>query len=149
MSELAAIVDRTTGERHRRSAPGGDSGRYPALQQIVREVPIAPSVRDYALLLVAGSHPGSEHAPGQVNRYVRYGASPRAAQAIILCAKVNALMAGRFNVSRGDIKKVALPALRHRILVNYEAEADGITSDSMVDSLLQHADKLDREPIAV
>ena len=149
MSELAAIVDRTTGGSSagvRQVATQADILR---LQRIVREVPIAPSVRDFALLLVAGSHPGSEHAPAQVNRYVRYGASPRAAQAIILCAKVNALMAGRFNVSRGDIKKAALPALRHRILVNYEAEADGVTSDSMVDSLLQHADKLDREPIAV
>jgi MoxR-like ATPase len=112
-------------------------------------VPIAPSIRDFGLKLVAGSHPHSDFANADVNRYVRYGASPRAAQAIILCSKVYALMAGRFNVSKNDIKKAAIPALRHRVLMNYKGEAQGITSDKIVEGLLAHIDSLDRDPVSV
>jgi MoxR-like ATPase len=149
MAELAAIVDRTTGRAPEPPMRVASRDDILAMQRIVRDVPLAPSVRDYALLLVAGSHPGSEHAPGDVNRYVRYGASPRAAQAIILAAKACALLAGRYNVSKGDIRELAHPALRHRILMNYEAEADGVTSEQIVDRLLEHADSVDRDPIAV
>ncbi len=149
LNELAAIVDRTTGAESATLNQVATRDDILALQRIVREVPVAPSVRDFALLLVAGSHPSSEYAPSEAKRYVRYGASPRAAQAMILCAKVHALMARRFNVSKNDIRKAALPVLRHRILMNYEAEADGITSDSMVGTLIRHVEAQDREGIKV
>jgi MoxR-like ATPase len=149
MSELAAIVDRTTGSSTAVLQQVVSRDEIIELQKTVRDVPIAPSVRDFGLRLVTGSHPRSENAPAEVNKYVRYGASPRAAQAIILCAKVYALMAGRFNVSKGDIRKAALPTLRHRILMNYEADATGITSDDIVGKLLAHAESLDRDPVAV
>ena len=149
LGELAQIVDRTTAGESAKIDKVADRTDILELQRIVRAVPIAPTVRDFALLLVAGSHAGSEFAPTDVKRYVRYGASPRAAQAIILTAKVLALMAGRFNVSRGDIRLAAPGALRHRILMNYEAEADGVTSDRIVEHLLTHAESRDREPIAV
>ena len=119
------------------------------MQRIVREVPLAPSIRDYALKLIVATHPSSEYAPGDTKRYVRYGSSPRGMQAVILSAKVIALMAGRFNVAREDIKQAALPALRHRVRLNYEAEADGITTDQLITALLAHVDSHDREPVTV
>ena len=123
LSELAGIVDRTTGGAGQQAAQVADKNAVLRLQKIVRDALLAPSVRDYALTLIAASHPRSEQAPAETNRYVRYGSSPRGAQAIILTAKALALMAGRYNVSREDIRQAALPALRHRILLNYEAEA--------------------------
>jgi MoxR-like ATPase len=149
LAELGAIVDRTTGRNIVELKQVISRDEILALQRTVREVPIAPSVRDFGLRLVTGSHPGTEFAPSDVTRYVRYGASPRAAQAIILCSKVYALMAGRFNVSKADIRKAAVPALRHRILMNYEADAQGITSDKIIETLLEHTEKLDRDPVGV
>ncbi len=149
MGELATIADRTTGAESQSAAPVADREDVLALQRIVRDVPLAPSIRDYILTLVVMTHPGSPHAPADTNRYVRYGASPRGMQAIILTAKAMALMAGRFNVSKEDIRQAALPALRHRVLLNYEADADGQTSDKIVQSLLAHLELKDHEPIAV
>ncbi len=147
--ELAAIADRTTGVEAPEAAPVADRDSVLALQQTVRQVPLAPSIRDYILTLVVMTHPHSEHATADTNRYVRYGASPRGMQAIILAAKVMALMAGRFNVSKDDARQAALPALRHRVLLNYEAEADGMTSDKLIGTLLSHLETKDREPIRV
>lgn len=149
LQELGEIVDRTTTHHAADLKQIITREQILALQSTVRDVPIAPTIRDFGLRLVAGSHPGSEFAPPEVTRYVRYGASPRAAQAIILCSKVYALMAGRFNVAKSDIFKAALPALRHRILMNYEADAQGITSDSIVQKLLDHTEKFDRDPVGV
>lgn len=119
------------------------------LQRIVREVPVAPHVRDYALKLVVATHPNSELASSEVNRYVRYGASPRAAQTLLLASKVFALLDGRCNVSRDDIKKAVKPALRHRIILNFEAEADQVTPDLLLDRIVEHVERTEREPIAV
>lgn len=149
LSELASIVDRTTSTATATVEKVATQADILNLQRVVREVPIAPSIRDYALMLITASHPGSEQAHADTNRYVRYGSSPRGAQAIILTAKVLALIAGRFNVSRDDIRQAAFPALRHRILLNYEAEADGITSDKLIQTLLSHIEKRDVEPIHV
>ena len=146
-AELAVIADRTTGSDSKQAEQVATREDILSLQRTVRSVPLAPSVRDHALVLVAGSHPHSEHATAEVNRYVRYGASPRAVQAIILCAKVYALLAGRFNVATVDIQKAATPALRHRLILNYEAEADGVTTDGIVASLLARAEATDRDPI--
>ena len=149
MTEMAAIADRTTGAQTQAAAPVADRDGVLALQRIVREVPLAPSVRDYILTLVVMTQPGSEFATPDTDRYVRYGASPRGMQAIILTAKALALMAGRYNVSKEDVHRAALPALRHRVLLNYEAEADGMTADKLIASLLSHLTAKDREPITV
>jgi MoxR-like ATPase len=149
VEELAAIADRTTGAETQQAHKVANRESILTLQRIVREVPIAPSVRDFALSLVVATHPGSEGAPAETNRYVRYGASPRGAQALILTAKALALMAGRYNVSKDDIRRAALPALRHRVLLNYEAEADGKTSDAVISALLGHVEARDKEPVRV
>jgi MoxR-like ATPase len=149
VAELAAIVDRTTGAAVQQCSHVADCDGILEMQRIVKDVPIAPSVRDYALRFIVSSHPGSAGVPAETNRYVRYGSSPRGAQAVIMAAKVLALMAGRYNVSHEDIRAAALPALRHRILLNYEAEADGVSSDSVVAAITTHIDKAEREPIRV
>lgn len=149
MSELAAIVDGTTGGAGASIQNILSKEKVVALQKTAREVLLAPPVRDYAIRLVSASHPDSEEASADTKRYVRYGSSPRGAQAIILTSKVLALMAGRFHVSREDIEKAALPALRHRILLNYEAEADGVTADKLIGTLLKHIQSKEKEPIRI
>ena len=106
------------------------------MRHVVRSVPIAKPVQGYAIRLTLGSHPGSPYASPLVNKYVRYGASPRAAQAIVLAAKIQALNRGQAFVSPDDIRTVALPALRHRLLLNFEGEADEVSTDAIVNELL-------------
>jgi len=106
-------------------------------QQVVRDVPAPPDVVDYAARLVRASRPGEQHAPEFIRRWVRWGAGPRAGQALLLGGKVRALMDGRFAVSPQDVREVALPVLRHRILLNYHAEAEGQDPDSIATRLLQ------------
>lgn len=136
--ELLSILDRTT----RREVPHGnavmDGHEIRKWQSFVRDVPVAPPVADYAVRLVLSTQPGSGFGPEQVTRYVRFGSSPRGAQALMLGAKVSALRDGRFNVSFDDIRRAALPALRHRVLLNFEAEADGISSDAIVETIVAH-----------
>src|SRR5206468_5149676 len=104
--------------------------------QLVREVLVAPPVRDYAIRLVLATHPQGEFAMPDTNRYLRIGASPRAAQALVLAGKVRALLESRYNVSFEDIRRVYLPALRHRVLLNFEAQAESIPSDTVLASIL-------------
>ena len=138
--ELVEIVERTT----KRETPHGgrvmDGTEINRWQGFVRDVPIAPEVTGYAVRLVLGTQPGSGYGPDVVERYVRFGSSPRGAQALILAGKVNALREGRFNVSFHDIQQAALPALRHRVLLNFEAEADGVAADGIVNDIVGHVD---------
>ncbi len=136
--ELVEILDRTTGSNNTLLAPAASSADILQMRALARQVPIASHLSQYAAHLVVASHPNTPDAPAQVKRYVRYGASPRGAQALILGAKVTALLKGRYNVAQEDIRQVAPAALRHRLLLNFEALADGITSDSITDDLLQH-----------
>jgi len=136
LEQLETIMDRTTGAALPQVAPVLDGPRALEMRVLVREVPIARHVREYALSIVLASHPGSPAAGDLTNRYVRYGASPRAAQALILAGKVAALLDGRWNVSFEDIRKAAPAALRHRILLNFEGEAEGIATDRVVASIL-------------
>jgi MoxR-like ATPase len=106
------------------------------LRGLVREVPIAPHVQEHAVKLVLGTHPESEFATENVKKYVRYGASPRGAQALTLCAKVRALLEGRFHASIEDVEFVARPSLRHRIVLNFEGQADDIETDALIEGLL-------------
>ncbi len=105
-------------------------------QQLVREVLVAPPVQDYAIRLVLATHPGGEFATAETNRYLRFGASPRGAQALVLAGKVRALLEGRYNVSFDDIRRVYLPALRHRVLLNFEAQAENISTDTVLAQIL-------------
>src|SRR2546421_8313872 len=124
--EMATILDRTTKGEWPKAAKVMDGREIRQWQQLVREVLVAPPVQDYAIRLVLATHPGGEFASGDTNKFIRCGASPRGAQALILASKVRALMEGRYNISFEDVRRVYLPALRHRILLNVEAQVEYI-----------------------
>ena len=107
------------------------------MQSVVRAVPVADAVKDYAIRLVLATHPGGEHATDLVNRYVRYGSSPRGAQSLVLAAKVLALIDGRYNADFEDIRRAALPGLRHRIILSFEGEAEGASTDDVVNDIVK------------
>jgi MoxR-like ATPase len=134
--EMATILDRTTRNEWPRAEKVMDGEEIRRWQQLVREVLVAPPVQDYAIRLVLATHPGGAHAAAETGKYIRCGASPRGAQALILAAKVRALLEARFNVSFEDVRKVYLPALRHRILLNFEAQAENIPSDAVLTNIL-------------
>jgi MoxR-like ATPase len=135
-AELSRIVDRTTGPRTDPPNTVTDGASVAELQEIAREVPVASHVADFAVRLVLASHADLPEAAETAKRNIRYGASPRAAQAMILAAKIHAVLAGRVNVAFDDVRRVALPALRHRLILNYESEAKGVTTDRVVAELL-------------
>jgi MoxR-like ATPase len=135
-AELTSIVHRTTGPRAEPPSAVADGPRILELQDVAREIPIASHVADYAVRLVLASHPELPEAAETAKRNLRFGASPRAAQAMIIGAKIHAVLAGRLNVAFDDVRRVAAPALRHRLLLNYEAEAKGTTADRVVAELL-------------
>jgi MoxR-like ATPase len=139
LAELSLIVDRTTGSETAEVRPVLNAAEVVEMQLLAREVPIAGHVKEFALKVMLGTHPESEFATEKTNRFVRFGSSPRGAQAIILAAKIRALLQGRFNVAFEDIQQVAAPALRHRILLNFEGEAEGIAADEIVQEILTRA----------
>ena len=147
LSELSGIIDRTTAGSEAHAEKIIDADTILEMRAVAREVPIADIVKEYALKTVLATHPGSEFATEMTNRYVRYGSSPRGAQAIVLGAKVSALLDGRFNVAFDDIRKVAKPALRHRIILNFEGEAEQITTDSIVDDILTKCSAREELPV--
>ena len=106
------------------------------MQQLARAVPIAPHVTAYAVSLLSATHPDNGRAPSIVREYVRYGGSPRGAQALVAAGKILALLDGRFSVAIDDIRAAALPALRHRVILNFEGEAEGISSEAIVRTIL-------------
>jgi MoxR-like ATPase len=130
------IIERTTRDADTTVTRVVDGPQLLEMRHIARSVPIARPVQAYAIRLALGTHPASPYATPLVKRYVRYGASPRAAQAIVLAAKIQALNRGQAFVSIHDVRAVALPALRHRILLNFEGEADEVSTDTIVDELL-------------
>jgi MoxR-like ATPase len=135
--DLTDIIDRTTGEVEPPVARIVGGAEVEIMKGWVREVPIATHLKEAVARTVMSTHADSPTAPEAVRQYVRYGSSPRGAQAIVLAAKAMALLAGRFNVSWEDITRVTLPALRHRIILNFEGEAEGVSSDSLVEAALQ------------
>ncbi len=135
-SAMHEILDRTTRETDRTVTRVVDGPEIMDMRRIARSVPIARPVQAYAIRLTLGSHPGSPYATPLVTRYVRYGASPRAAQALVLAGKIQAINHGQAFVSIDDIRSAALPALRHRILLNFEGEADEVNTDTIVTELL-------------
>ena len=137
LEELRRILERTTDKQQIQVEKVLDGARVIAHQALVRDVVAAPHVKDYVSRLVWATHPESELAPELVRKFVRYGSSPRGAQSIILAAKVAALIDGRFNAGFQDVKAAAHPALRHRILLNFEGEAEGIKIEKVIDEILQ------------
>ena len=135
--ELAEVVTRTTEGGSVEISKVVDGNALIELQQMVQQVPVASHVKDYAVRLILATHPGTETALDITNQFLRFGSSPRGAQALLLGAKVRALTEGRFNVSFDDITAVAAPALRHRLIVNFEAEAEGITTDHVLKKILE------------
>ncbi|MDQ6885293.1 MAG: AAA family ATPase, partial [Candidatus Dormibacteraeota bacterium] len=113
-----------------------DAATILAAQRVAREVPVAEHVLRYAGRLISGTHPDRSEIDS-VKKYIRYGASPRGMQTLILAGKVRALLEGRFNVAFDDLAAVARPALRHRIFLQFEAEADGVSADRVIDELLE------------
>jgi len=134
--DLIAIIDRTTGSEAPSAGKVATAAEIVEMQRLARAVPIAPHITAYAVSLLAATHPDQGRAPSLVRQYVRYGGSPRGAQALVTAGKILALIDGRFNVSVDDIRAAALPALRHRVILNFEGEAEGITSEAVVRSIL-------------
>jgi MoxR-like ATPase len=142
--ELAIILDRTTKNEFPQPQKVMDGEEILRWQQLIREVLIAPPVQDYAIRLILATHPEGEFAAADTNKYIRCGASPRGAQALVLASKVRALLEGRYNVSFEDIRRVYLPALRHRLLLNFEAQAENIPADDVLLGILK--DVKEKEP---
>jgi MoxR-like ATPase len=136
LNDLMVILDRTTGAATPEAGRVLDGAGILAMQRLVREVVIAPHVKQYAARLVLATHPEGELAAGGqtgvTNKYIRCGASPRGAQALVLAGKVRALTEGRYHVANEDVQKMALSCLRHRVLLNFEAEADRVDADDVV-----------------
>jgi MoxR-like ATPase len=134
--DLVAIIDRTTGADAPVASRAATGAEIVEMQRLARAVPIAPHITAFAVSILSATHPDSRRAPSLVRQYVRYGGSPRGAQALVSAGKILALLEGRFNVSVDDIRAAALPALRHRVILNFEGEAEGITSEAVVRSIL-------------
>ncbi len=134
--ELGEILNRTTAGHtpHAEAVLTGEE--ILAARELVHRVAIAEHVQDYAIRLVLATHPGGEFALDSVNRYLRFGASPRGVQAIVLAAKVRAMLDERYHVSFADLQRAALPAMRHRILLNFEGQAEGIDNDDILREIL-------------
>ncbi len=136
LDELHTIMDRTTQRSQPELNEVVQQDRLVEMKAFARDVPVARHIQDYALRILQATHPDHGSAPAITTRYVRYGSSPRGAQAMLTAAKVRALFDGRFNVSSDDIRHTARNALRHRIILNFEGEAEGVQSDQIIDEIL-------------
>ena len=137
VDQLVGILDRTTGSDSPRAGTVTDAGGVLGMQELVRRIPAAQAVKNYAARIVRATHPEAELAPALARKYVRYGSSPRGAQAILLASKVRALRAGRSNVAFEDIRAVVAPALRHRLILSFEGQADGVVPDDLLAEIVQ------------
>jgi MoxR-like ATPase len=135
--ELAAILERTTTGHQADVEAVLSTDDILEMQALVREVRLAPHVEDYAIRLVLATHPEGEFAIDETNRFVRVGASPRGAQTLVLSAKTRALLDGRYNVAFTDVAAACLPGLRHRLLLNFEGEAEGLKTDDVLERILE------------
>ncbi len=135
--ELHRILDLTTGAGIEKRRAVLDREAIVEMQQLVRQVPVARHVQDYAIRLLQATHPDGPDTPELAKRFVRYGSSPRGAQAMLLAAKIRALFDGRFAASVDDVRAVVHPALRHRVLLNFEGEAEGIKTDQLIDAIVK------------
>jgi len=147
--ELTVVLDRTTRGERPKAERVLDGETLVRMQGLVREVITAPHVQDYAIRLALATHPGGPFAPPVTGQYIRWGSSPRGVQTLVLAAKVRALLDGRFNVSFEDLRRVALPTLRHRVLLNFEAQAEGIEADEVILKVIDAVpEKADEKAVA-
>jgi MoxR-like ATPase len=135
--DLMRIIDTTVGTQVFRASQVATGEQLTSMIETARAVPVATHVKEYAVRLLLATHPDNEDAPDKVRNFVRYGASPRGLQAMILTAKVRALLEGRFNVSTEDVQAVAFPALRHRIILNFDGLADGVTPEELIKVIVE------------
>jgi MoxR-like ATPase len=135
-ASLHTILDRTTADHVPQPQAVIDKARIVEMRDLVRKVPLARQIQDYAVRVVLATHPENPEATPRSKQFMRYGASPRGLQAIILAAKIRALLEGRYAVAIDDIKHVAPPALRHRLILNFEGEAEGVKADTIIEEIL-------------
>lgn len=138
LQELSSIVDITVTNEKVHLEHVIDGEKILEIRKVAREIPIASSVKEFALKIILYTHPERENSPEATKKYIRYGSSPRGAQSLISTAKVRALMQGRYNVAFEDIEYASYPALRHRILLNFEALSEGVTSEQIIKEILQY-----------
>jgi len=136
-SEIEAILDRTTEGHDPRAQPVFDGERIVQMGLLARQIPISNELRRYGIALVLSTHPENEHSTRMARQYLWYGSSPRGAQAIILAAKIRAILDHRFHVSRDDIRAVAPMALRHRLILNFEGQAENIAPDDIIQDAIE------------
>lgn len=136
-AELVEIANRTTGAHNPQIRKVADGALISDMQNLARSVPIASHVLTFAARLVTATHPSEKEAPAITRQYIRYGASPRGMQALIMAGKIMALLDGRYNVAFNDLKLAALPALRHRVILNFEAQAEGVSPDDLIRQILE------------
>ena len=141
LDELVGIVMMTTANEEKLLEKVTNGDEIIKMRQIAREIPIAKPVLEFAVKLVLATHPKSHNAPEITKKYVRFGSSPRGAQAIISAARIRALLDGRYNVAFEDIKYVAYPALRHRVFINFEGVSEGIEPDNLIGDIMKAIDK--------
>ncbi|HTK07186.1 MAG TPA: MoxR family ATPase [Ktedonobacteraceae bacterium] len=134
--DLLRIIDSTVGTQSSRAKAVANGEELTRLIEIARAVPVATHIKEHAVRLLLATHPDQEDAPEMVRQYVRYGASPRGLQALIMTSRVRALLEGRYNVSMEDLRAVAYPALRHRIVLNFDGLADGISPEHLIEQIL-------------
>jgi MoxR-like ATPase len=147
--DLKEILNRTTAGATPQPQAVLDGPGVLAAQQVVRQIVIAPHVQDYAIRLVLASHPNGPYAVDMTNRLVRFGASPRGVQAVVLASKVRAMLDGRYHVSFADVERSLAPAMRHRIILNFEGQAEGVTTDDVLKQILEQTPKTLEKTAAV
>jgi MoxR-like ATPase len=143
-NELVEILACTTGRQTPAAGKAADGPKVVAMGRLARHIPVASHVSEFVARLVVATHPDHPNAPPLVKKYLRYGASPRGGQAMMLGAKITALFAGRLNVAFEDVAGVAPAALRHRLLLNFEGQAEGITTDDLIKELLEKVPQVDK-----
>ena len=136
--EFSEILNRTGGNQQPEIQPVACGDDIVRLGATLRDIPIDSTVQDHLVRLVRATHPENDHASDEVKRFVRNGASPRGAQAILAASRARALLDGRYHVSREDINQAAVPALRHRLILSFEGEAEGIRGDQIVQGLVSN-----------
>jgi MoxR-like ATPase len=147
--QLKAILDRTTTGQEPQAETVADAEKILWAQKLVRQVVVAEHVQDYAIRLVLATHPEGQFAAPMTNRFVRYGSSPRGVQALVLAAKVRALLDERYHVSFDDIVQSVLPGLRHRLLLNFEGQAEGIQTDDVLDEVIRNTPRTLEQKLSV
>src|SRR5579885_2148942 len=139
-ADLLSIIDTTVGTQVMRAKPVATGEQLLRLIETARAIPVATHIKEYAVRLLLATHPDQEEAPEQVRQFVRYGGSPRGLQALITTSRVRALLEGRYNVSVEDLRAVAFPALRHRLVLNFDGLAEGITPEDLIQKIIEEVE---------